>query len=145
MGRRQDGKSFLELMMVVAISGLLAALAAPNFLTLQSRQQTRSAIEEIASELRLARQLAIAHRERVRVVFDLEQRMMSTQSANDATVNRLYRYGDKGLIIDEPSAGLEIFFHSSGRTATATTIPLRSGDGQTGKLTVSITGRVSIR
>jgi|DewCreStandDraft_4_1066084.scaffolds.fasta_scaffold134878_2 type IV fimbrial biogenesis protein FimT len=141
----QHGQSILELMMVVAISGLLVALAAPNFLTLQSRQQTRSAIEEIASELRLARQLAIAHRERVRVVFDLEQRVMSTQSANDATVNRLYRYGDKGLIIDEPSAGLEIFFHSSGRTATATTIPLRSGDGQTRKLTVGITGRVSIR
>lgn len=144
MVKQQDGKSFLELMVVVAICGLMAALAAPNFLSLHSRQQTRGAIEEVASELRLARQLAIARRERVRIVFDLEQRVMTTQSANDATVNRRYRYGDKGLIIDEPSAGLEILFHPSGRTATATTIPLRSRDGQARKLTVGITGRVAI-
>lgn len=144
MVRQQDGKSCLELLVVVAIGGLLAALAAPNFLALHSRQQTGSAIQEIASELRLARQMAIAHRDRVRIVFDLDQRVMTTQSVNGATVSRLYRYGDKGLIIDEPSAGIEIQFHPSGRTATATTIPIRGGDGQTRKVTVGITGKVSI-
>jgi type IV fimbrial biogenesis protein FimT len=135
----------MELMVTVAIMGVVVALAAPNFFGLYSRIETRSVTEEIASELRLARQLAITHRDRVRVVFDFEQRALEVQFVNGATTHHRYRYADKGVDIDEPSAGPEILFHPSGRSATATTIPLRSREGQVQKLTVGITGRVSIR
>ena len=141
---RQEGKTLMELMVIVAILGIVAALGTSSFLALNSRMQTRCVIEEIASELRLARQLAIAHRDRVRVVFDIDQQIMTAHFVNGATLNRAYRYGDKGIGIDEPSAGPDILFHPSGRSATATTILLHGSEGQLHRLTVSLTGRVSI-
>jgi len=141
---RQEGKTLMELMVVVAIIGMVAAMGVPNLWALNSRMQARFATEEIASELRLARQLAITYRDRVRVVFDLEQQALVAQFVNAATTHHIYRYGDKDVVIDEPSAGPEILFHPSGRSATATTIQLRSKAGQVRKLTVGLTGRVSI-
>jgi len=141
---KQEGRTLLELMVVVAIIGIVAAMATPNFWALNSRIQARCATEEIASELRLARQLAITHRDRVRVVFDFEQQTLVAQFVNGSAVHHTYRYGDKGIVIEESSAGPEVLFHPSGRSATATTIQLRSKEGLVRKLTVGMTGRVSI-
>lgn len=141
---RQEGKTLMELMVTVAIVGIVTALAGPSFLGLHARVHIRLAGQEIASELRLARQLAMTHRERVRVVFNLDQRVVEAQFANGGETHHTYQYGDKGIVIDEPSAGPEILFHPSGRSATATTIQLRSKEGLIQKLTVGITGRVSI-
>jgi type IV fimbrial biogenesis protein FimT len=140
----QEGKSLIEMLMVLTIIGLASALAGPHFLTLASRVQVHSATEEIASELRLARQLALTKRDRVRLVFDLEQRTIVARFVNGGTTHHVYRYEDRGIVIEKPSAGLEILFHPSGRSATATTIQLRGREGQIQKLTVSLTGRVAV-
>ncbi|MBH0179512.1 MAG: prepilin-type N-terminal cleavage/methylation domain-containing protein [Nitrospira sp.] len=143
---KQEGHTFMELMVVLTVSGIISALAIPNLLTLNSSVQIRSVTEEIASELRLARQLAITHRDRVRITFDLEQQALVAQVVNgsEATPHHVYHYADKGVAIEEPSTGPEILFHPSGRSATATTIHLRNKEGQTQTVTVGITGRVSI-
>ncbi len=140
----QEGKTLTNLMVVAAIIGMVAMLAVPSYSVLNSRTQVRCVTEEIASELRLARQLAMTHRDRVRIVIDLEQQALTTQFVNTATTHHAYHYGGKGIVIEEPSAGPEIVFHPSGRSASATTIQLHSLEGQTQKLTVSITGRVSL-
>jgi type IV fimbrial biogenesis protein FimT len=140
----QEGKTLTELMVVAAIIGAVVMLAVPSYSVLNSRTQVRCVTEEIASELRLARQLAMTHRDRIRIVIDLEQQALTTQFVNTATTHHAYHYGGKGIVIEEPSAGPEIVFHPSGRSASATTIQLHSSEGQTQKLTVSITGRVSL-
>lgn len=141
---KQAGKTLTELMVVLAIVGLVSIMAIPNFLSLNSRIQTRCTTEEVASELRLAKQLALTYRDRVRILIDTEQQELTTQFVNGGTVHHVYRYGGKGLVIEEPSTGPEIQFHPSGRSATATTIQLRSHEGQIRQLTVSLTGRVSL-
>ncbi len=141
---KQEGKTLMELMVVVAIIGMVATMALPNYSLLNSRTQIRCTTEEIASELRLARQLAMTYRDRVRIIVDQEQQALTTQFVNSATTHHIYRYGGKGIVIEEPSAGPEILFHPSGRSASATTIELHSLEGQTQQLTVSITGRVSL-
>jgi type IV fimbrial biogenesis protein FimT len=140
----QEGKTLTELMVVAAIIGAVVMLAVPSYSVLNSRTQVRCVTEEIASELRLARQLAMTHRDRIRIVIDLEQQALTTQFVTTATTHHAYHYGGKGIVIEEPSAGPEIVFHPSGRSASATTIQLHSSEGQTQKLTVSITGRVSL-
>jgi type IV fimbrial biogenesis protein FimT len=141
---KQEGKTLTELMVVVAIIGMVATMALPNYSLLNSRTQIRCTTEEIASELRLARQLAMTYRDRVRIIVDQEQQALTTQFVNSATTHHIYRYGGKGIVLEEPSAGPEILFHPSGRSASATTIELHSLEGQTQQLTVSITGRVSL-
>lgn len=140
----QDGKSLIETLVVLAIAGLAAVMALPNFLNLSSRAQVQTATEELASELRLARQLALTTRDRVRLVFDLEGRTIAAQFVNSGRTHHTYRYDDRGIVLERPSAGTEIVFHPSGRSATATTIQLRGKEGQVRKVTVSLTGRVAV-
>lgn len=142
---KQEGKTLLELLVVLAVIGILTTLAVPNLLAFHSRAQLKAVTEEIASELRLARQWARTHRDRVVVNFDRSREMLETRHDNGATAHHQYRYAGKGVVIDEPSAGPEILFHPSGRSATATTIRLHNREGQVRLMTVGITGRVHIQ
>ena len=141
---KQDGKTLAELMVVAGILAMVSLMGIPNLLGLHSASQLRSVTEEIASDLRLARQLALTNRDQVRIVIDTKQQELITQLVSGHTTHHVYRYGGKGLVIEEPSAGWDIQFQPSGRSATPTTIRLHNREGQTKTLTVSITGRVSI-
>lgn len=142
--RQEEGWSLTELLIVLAIMGIMAALAGPSYQTLAARSQARNATIEIASELRLARQLAMARRERLRVIFDREGRTITLQRADTEGALHVYHYVDKGVFVDEPTAGPELLFHPSGRSATPTTIRVRDSQGRETIFTVSITGRVSV-
>jgi len=140
----QNGQSLLETMMVLGMLSLVAVMAMPNFLSLVSRAEAQAAADEIASELRLARQLALAKRDRVRLVFDLEQQTITAEYVERGETHHVYSYRDRSIVLESPSAGPEILFHPNGRSATATTIQFRGKDGQVRKLTVSLTGRVAV-
>jgi type IV fimbrial biogenesis protein FimT len=142
--RQEEGWSLTELLIVLAIMGIMAALAGPSYQTLAVRGQARSATIEIASELRLARQLAMARRERLRVIFDREGRTITLQRADTEGALYVYHYADNGVVVEEPTAGPELLFHPSGRSATPTTIRVRDSQGRETIFTVSITGRVSV-
>lgn len=140
---REQGWSLTELLTVLAIMGILAGLAWPSYQTIAARVQARSATSEIASELRLARQLAMARRERLRVIFDREGRTISLRCTGAENILHVYHYADKGVVVEEPTAGHELLFYPSGRSATPTTIRVRDSRGRETTFTVSITGRVS--
>jgi type IV fimbrial biogenesis protein FimT len=140
-----DGFSLVETLISAAIVGMVSVLAIPGLMTLNARMQADLFAQEISSELRWARQWAISKQDRVRLVFDQDQRVIVTQVGSDRIQHHLLSYQHKGLEIDEPSAGPEVVFHPSGRSATATTIQFRNRQGHTHAITVSLTGRVSIR
>ena len=138
------GKSLAELIIVAAIMSIAAAMAIPAYNTFYTGLQGRSAAAEIASTLRMARQLAMARRERLLVRFDLSERKITVRQEDPGGVLNVYRYADKGIVLDLPTAGLDLFFHPSGRSASASTIVMYDHDHRRTTITVSLTGRVAI-
>jgi len=145
LGGSADGFSLVELLVTVSIVGIMSGLALPNLNTLKNNVQTDLFAKEIASELRWARQWAISKQDRVRLVFDQERQAIVAQIGTARVPHHQLSYQHKGLEIDEPSAGPDVVFHPSGRSATATTIQFRNGQGRAHMITVSLTGRVVIR
>lgn len=141
---QEQGWSLTELLVVLAIMGIISMLAWPSYQALIAKVQARSATVEIASELRFARQLAMARRERLRIVFDRARRTITLRRADADGTLHVYQYGDKGVVVEEPTAGPELLFQPSGRSATPTTIRVRDSQRRETTFTVSITGRVSI-
>lgn len=138
------GKSLAEVIIVTAILGIVTAMAAPAYQSFHTRLQGRTATAEIASALRMARHLAMARRERLVIRFNLAERSISICQADAGGILTVYHYADKGITLDEPTAGSDLFFHPSGRSATASTIVIQDRDHRRSTITVSLTGRVVI-
>lgn len=143
--KSESGFSLTEALTSMAIVGLVSALAIPNLMMLNARVQADVFAQQVSSELLWARQWAISKRDRVRLVFDQDRQAIVAQIGNDRVQHHQLSYQHKGLEIDEPSAGPDVVFHPSGRSATATTIQFRNGQGHARTITVSLTGRVSVR
>ncbi|MCP9470033.1 MAG: prepilin-type N-terminal cleavage/methylation domain-containing protein [Nitrospira sp.] len=141
----QQGKTLLELIVTLAVLGVLSALAGPNLAHVYAQMQLQTVTTEVASELRLARQLAITRRDRVMVTLVRERESLEVGFLQEPNVHHVYHYGRRGVAIDEPSGGDRVVFYPSGRTATATTIRLRSKEGRTREVTVGFNGRVAVR
>lgn len=139
------GFSLIELLMTMALMGLVATLAGPSLTALLARIQVDLFAKSVASELRWARQQAMTEHDRVRLVFDESRRAIVAQIGSDRVLHHEVSYVDKGIQMDEPSAGPDVVFHPSGRSATATTIQFRNRYGQAHAITVSLNGRVTIR
>jgi type IV fimbrial biogenesis protein FimT len=138
------GKTLSEIAAVTAILGILATIAAPAYQSLHIRVQGKTAAAEVASTLRMARQLAMARRERLLIRFDRSAQTITLRQADANGVLNVYRYADKGIVIEEPTAGSDLFFHASGRSASPTTILIYDRDHRRTTVTVSLTGRVAI-
>lgn len=138
------GKSLAEVIIVTAILGIVTAMAAPAYQSFHTRLQGRTATAEIASTLRMARHLAMARRERLVIRFNLAEHSISLCQADTGGIVNVYNYADKGITVDEPTAGSDLFFHPSGRSASASTIVIQDRDHRRSTITVSLTGRVVI-
>lgn len=94
----EAGWTLIELLVALAVVGLLAALAAPPLLRAAGETRMRLAASEVATSMRLARAYAVRHGARVGLRFD-------TRGAGKVTWT-LYRDGDgDGVRADDIAAG----------------------------------------
>ncbi len=141
----ERGGSLVELCTVVAIIGIVVGVSVPGWAALAAKHQQRAVMVEIGSELRMARQLAMARHERIRVVVDVEQSELRTECIDcSPSLLRRYEFRHKGTTIESMTTKPELIFQPSGRSATATTLVLVDGRRVPHQITVSITGRVTL-
>ncbi len=67
--RRQSGFTLMELMIIIAIIGVLIGIAVPNFLGWLPKYRLRSAADELFTNLNLAKMAAVRSGDNCRVDF----------------------------------------------------------------------------
>ena len=80
--RNNRGFSLMEAMVAVGIVGLVAGLAAPNFMTWQAKSTLKSATIELMTNLNLARKVAMNRNQRVFVAAVLVNGQWQVQFLN---------------------------------------------------------------
>jgi general secretion pathway protein H len=79
----EKGFTLLELLVVMAIVGVMAALVTPSIGHSLGNLQLRTVTREVSASLRYARSLAVSEKQRVVVFFDEDRRKMVLARENE--------------------------------------------------------------
>ncbi|MEK6683286.1 MAG: GspH/FimT family pseudopilin [Nitrospirota bacterium] len=150
--KSQQGFSLIEIMIVMAVTVILSGLASVSFVSQLPHLRLNNAARDLVSDLRWARQLALAERQTVSVVLDPEtdRYRIERQSRPGIPIgwvrdlqDRHQGFGEIDLV--SSSGGMVISFQPNGITTNLTTITLRNSRDEQRQMTVAITGRVKIK
>ena len=143
--RRQAGYSLIEVLVACAIAGAIAGAAAPRLPTMMASFALQNATFQIANDLRLARQRAIATNGKGRIVFgaDNYQRRREDPVGSGTFV-------DDGAVEEMPT-GITVTstpanptFDSRGLVVAPYTITVGNNYTTTKTITVTAIGRVTV-
>jgi general secretion pathway protein H len=143
--RHVMGMTLLEILIVLSLMALVAAMVVPMFGGKVSNTELKSAAREVAAGLRFARSDAVATRHETRVVLDLEQRTFRVD--RDPRVHKLPKKVDLKLftaqsdIVDEKIGAIR-FFPDGGSNGGRVTIA--AGERKYEVDVDWLTGRVAI-
>jgi prepilin-type N-terminal cleavage/methylation domain-containing protein len=132
------GFTLAEMLVAIAIFGVLAAIAVPQFVAFGPKNRLNGAARQIYSELMWARSKAVNENSAYVVTFPNNQSMQIAGSTTK-TINIQTEYADVTLT----SSASTITFTSRGTADVGPTITL-TNPGGTKTVTVRITGTASI-
>jgi type II secretion system protein H len=140
-GRREGGFTLIEMLIVIAIAAILAAVAVPSFQTMNRNMAVRGAADELVSGIQFARSEAIRTNRTVSLLltgrtWQVFVKSNGNQVRDDNEV--LLREGSYSDLIEAQTDSLWLGFSPTGTTILAT------GSFPTG-ISLSITGDSSIQ
>jgi general secretion pathway protein H len=158
IGKKRDGVTLIELIVVMVIITIGATLMAPNIVTWLSNYRLRTATRDIISTLRSANMKAVSSNLEYRVYFDsngtywTERGNQSSNSNNWVGTTDPDNAAREGVINDFPT-GVTVSFTGSGfiefnpnSTCNAATITLTNSKGKQFSITlVPSTGKVNVK
>jgi type II secretion system protein H len=139
MRKHESGFTLIELMTVVAVIGIIAAMAVPSFLTYMPKLRVKSAARDIVSQLRLARSKAVAERRPFGVAFNLTNNSMVTFSDTNDPASQSYTVSDSVVHADTLNSQVDlnsctyanncVVFNSTGAASSSGDLQIVTGDG----------------
>ncbi|MBI5745631.1 MAG: GspH/FimT family protein [Nitrospirae bacterium] len=146
--RDNKGFTIIELMIVVAIIGIIAAIGFVSLTKQIPHYRLNGSVRDLVSDLRWARTLAIASGEKVNLRLDpSNDRYQVEKALNPGTpISRVrdLRQDYPGVDLISSSGGNLITFEPRGTTSSWTTIKIGNSSGEEKKITVIVTGRIKI-
>lgn len=143
---RERGFTLVELMIVIVVLGILAAIAAPNYQSFMAQRRLNGAARQIMSDLMNARMLSVTQNRNVQVTFPTSAGDSYTYDSTDTTVTRNIQTGS-GYHDVTVMGNNNPTFAPTGRLTgiTACKVTLTSTTlAQTKEVKVSSAGRVAV-
>ena len=144
--RTTKGFTVIELIIVMAILGLVAAMSLPGLMKSVSHYRLGTASRGLVSDLRLARHLALKENRPVRVNFltqrsyQIERFVAGNWSQASGTVSFADDHTRRGIIFSSTPEPVE--FDYVGRAKAAAEMRLVSENGEELTVEVHTTGRI---
>ncbi|MBD3305194.1 prepilin-type N-terminal cleavage/methylation domain-containing protein [candidate division KSB3 bacterium] len=135
------GVTLLEMLVVVAIIGIIATITVPNFIEILRNHQTRSAAMTLLTDMRRERSRALSLSREIQMTIKpstetYDVKVVAYTLRNPATGAPLFDEAEKTLVTDKdfdpkdglvsitPSSNVNLTFYPSGTINTTTTLEL---------------------
>jgi len=143
--RKDAGFTLMELMIVIAIAGILLGIGVPNFLTYVSSYRLKGALSTLQGDLYRAKMLAIKRGVNCQVVinsggYDIER----WDSVSSQYVNELTRdFADEYEGVTASTDATPVFSPRGTVTPTLTTITLTNGP-RSNTISIFVAGKIRV-
>jgi Tfp pilus assembly protein FimT len=98
--KSNNGITLIELISIVVIIGIIAAMAVPRFSTTISRLKFRTSARDIVSKMRLARSNAVTHKQPFGVYFDNDAKSVTLFLDASNPGGNTFETGDSVVLVD---------------------------------------------
>ena len=142
--RRCEGVTLLEIVTATALLSLLLVIGVPRLARLRGPYTLVGASRQVAADLQLARQRAIARNARYRITFSSMAYRLERETSPSSFVTEVGPIGlPHGALIGEVAPGSPVF-DTRGMLAANVTVPITVSGIGTRTVTINVLGRTTI-